>query len=84
MDFFNVQKKIDVYISSLSKGLGSFGGYASGRKNLIDLCVNTSKSFIYTSALPASINHYSLQRFNSDRETYRKKLWSKIIQFHHR
>ena len=83
-DFFNVQKKIDVYISSLSKGLGSFGGYASGRKNLIDLCVNTSKSFIYTSALPASINHYSLQRFNSDRETYRKKLWSKIIQFHHR
>ena len=83
-DFFNVQKKIDVYISSLSKGLGSFGGYASGRKNLIDLCVNTSKSFIYTSALPASINQYSLQRFNSNREVYRKKLWNKINQFHHR
>ena len=83
-DFFNVQKKIDVYISSLSKGLGSFGGYASGRKNLIDLCVNTSKSFIYTSALPASINQYSLERFNSNREAYRKKLWNKINQFHHR
>ena len=80
-DFFNVQKKIDVYISSLSKGLGSFGGYASGRKNLIDLCVNTSKSFIYTSALPASINQYSLERFNSNREAYRKKLWNKLISF---
>ena len=83
-EFFNVQKRIDVYISSLSKGLGSFGGYASGRKDLIDLCINTSKTFIYTSALPSSINQYSLKRFNSNRELYRKKLWKKINQFHHR
>ena len=83
-EFFNVQKKLDVYISSLSKGLGSFGGYASGRKDLIDLCVNTSKAFIYTSALPSSINQYSLKRFSSNREKYRKKLWKKINQFHYR
>ena len=83
-EFFNVQKRIDVYISSLSKGLGSFGGYASGRKDLIDLCINTSKTFIYTSALPSSINQYSLKRFNSNREVYRKRLWKKINQFHHR
>ena len=83
-EFFHVQKRIDVYISSLSKGLGSFGGYASGRKDLIDLCINTSKTFIYTSALPSSINQYSLKRFNSNREAYRKRLWKKINQFHHR
>ena len=83
-EFFNVQKKLDVYISSLSKGLGSFGGYASGRKDLIDLCVNTSKAFIYTSALPSSINQYSLKRFSSNREKHRKKLWKKINQFHYR
>ena len=83
-EFFNVQKRIDVYISSLSKGLGSFGGYASGRKDLIDLCINTSKTFIYTSALPSSINQYSLKRFNSNREVYRKRLWKKINQFHNR
>ena len=83
-EFFNVQKRIDVYISSLSKGLGSFGGYASGRKDLIDLCINTSKTFIYTSALPSSINQYSLKRFNSNREIYRKRLWKKINQFHNR
>jgi glycine C-acetyltransferase len=83
-NFFNVEKKIDMYISSLSKGLGSFGGYVSGKKSLIDLCINTSKTFIYTSALPASINQYSLQRFDSNREAYRKKLWKKINQFHHR
>jgi len=83
-NFFNVEKKIDLYISSLSKGLGSFGGYAAGKKSLIDLCINTSKTFIYTSALPASINQYSLERLESDRESYRKKLWKKINLFHKR
>ena len=52
-NYFNVSKKIDLYISSLSKGLGSFGGYVASQNNVIDLCINKSKSFIYTSALPS-------------------------------
>ena len=83
-NFFDVEKKIDLYVSSLSKGLGSFGGYVCGKKKLIDLCINTSKTFIYTSALPSSINQYSLNRFNSKREIYREKLWKKINLFHKR
>ena len=83
-NFFDVEKKIDLYVSSLSKGLGSFGGYVCGKKKLIDLCINTSKTFIYTSALPSSINQYSLERFNSKREAYREKLWKKINLFHKR
>ena len=83
-NFFDVEKKIDLYVSSLSKGLGSFGGYVCGRKKLIDLCINTSKTFIYTSALPSSINQYSLNRFNSKREICREKLWKKINLFHKR
>tara|TARA_B100000519_G_scaffold64039_1_gene54439 strand:+ start:984 stop:2114 length:1131 start_codon:yes stop_codon:yes gene_type:complete len=83
-NFFDVEKKIDLYVSSLSKGLGSFGGYVCGKKKLIDLCINTSKTFIYTSALPSSINQYSLNRFNSKREIYREKLWRKINLFHKR
>ena len=39
-DHFDVSKKIDVYTSSLSKGLGSFGGYVSSKKNVIELCIN--------------------------------------------
>jgi len=75
---FGVSKKIDLYISSLSKGLGSFGGYITSQKELIDLCINKSKSFIYTSALPSTLVEYSLNRFNSDREKYRKKLDTNI------
>ena len=83
-NFFDVEKKIDLYVSSLSKGLGSFGGFVCGNKKLIVLCINTSKTFIYTSALPSSINQYSLDRFNSKREIYREKLWKKINLFHKR
>ncbi|MGY5149163.1 MAG: aminotransferase class I/II-fold pyridoxal phosphate-dependent enzyme [Candidatus Nitrosopumilus sp. bin_68KS] len=73
-DYFNVGKKIDLYISSLSKGLGSFGGYVASKNNVIDLCVNKSKSFIYTSALPSILIEYSIKRFKSNREKQKKKL----------
>jgi glycine C-acetyltransferase len=77
-NYFGVSKKIDVYISSLSKGLGSFGGYLASEKNVIDLNVNKSKSFIYTSALPSFLVEYSLRRFESNREKQRKKLQENI------
>ena len=73
-NYFGVSKKIDLYISSLSKGLGSFGGYIASHQNVIDLNINKSKSFIYTSALPSFYVEYSLKRFESDREKQRKKL----------
>ncbi len=73
-NYFNVTKKIDLYISSLSKGLGSFGGYVASQNNVIDLCINKSKSFIYTSALPSFLIEYSMKRFESNREKQKKKL----------
>ena len=73
-NYFNVTKKIDLYISSLSKGLGSFGGYVASQNNVMDLCVNKSKSFIYTSALPSFLIEHSQKRFESNREKQKKKL----------
>lgn len=75
---FGIAGKVDVYISSLSKGLGAFGGYAASRRDVINLAVNTSKSFIYTSALPNTMAKAALDRLSSDRETRRKKLWKNI------
>tara|TARA_B110000014_G_C20103366_1_gene579664 strand:- start:110 stop:1240 length:1131 start_codon:yes stop_codon:yes gene_type:complete len=81
-DMLGVNKKIDVYISSLSKGLGSFGGYISSQKSVIDLCINQSRSFIYTSALPSSIVNFSIKRLNMNREKRRRKLWKNVKAFH--
>ena len=80
-NYFDVSKKIDVYISSLSKGLGSFGGYVSSKKKIIELCINRSKPFIYTSALPRILIDDATKRFESDREKNRKKLWKNVKKF---
>jgi len=73
-EYFKIAKQIDLYISSLSKGLGSFGGYIASQRNVVDLCINKSKSFIYTSALPSFLIEYSLKRFQSNREKQKKIL----------
>jgi len=77
---FKVSKKVDLYISSLSKGLGSFGGYVASQNNVIDLCINKSKSFIYTSALPSFLINYTTKRFESNREKQKVKLEKNIKQ----
>lgn len=73
-EYFGVSKKIDLYASSLSKGLGSFGGYIASQNNVIDLCINKSKSFIYTSALPSFLIDHSLKRIESNRAKQKRKL----------
>ena len=66
-NLLGVSRKVDILTSSLSKALGSFGGYIASTNDLIDLCINKSKSFIYTSALPSIHIQDSLLRINSDR-----------------
>ena len=77
-EYFKVAKKIDLYISSLSKGLGSFGGYVASQNNVIDLCINKSKSFIYTSALPSFLIEHSIKRIKSNRVLQKEKLENNI------
>ncbi|MEO9319380.1 MAG: 8-amino-7-oxononanoate synthase [Nitrososphaera sp.] len=43
---------VDIHIGSLSKALGCFGGYVAASTEIIEFFVNTSRQFIYTSALP--------------------------------
>jgi 8-amino-7-oxononanoate synthase len=51
-EYYRVAKDVDVHISSLSKGLGCFGGYAASSNLINEFLVNKSRQFIYTSALP--------------------------------
>ncbi|NHI02662.1 hypothetical protein DYY67_0701 [Candidatus Nitrosotalea sp. TS] len=67
-----------MYISSLSKGLGAFGGYVASKKEVVELAVNTSRPFIYTSALPNFLVQAALDKISSNREQKRIKLWKNI------
>ena len=58
--YFDVKGMIDVNVSSLSKGLGCFGGYVACSKLLRELLINKSRQFIYTSALPEHLSAAAL------------------------
>ena len=77
----HIANKVDVYISSLSKALGAFGGYIASKRQTIDLAVNTSRPFIYTSALPNFMVRLALEKFSTNREQKRKKLWKNVKYF---
>jgi 8-amino-7-oxononanoate synthase len=47
-----VSARVDIVMGTLSKALGSVGGYIAGSRPLIDMLVNRARSFIYSTALP--------------------------------
>jgi 8-amino-7-oxononanoate synthase len=50
-----VARMVDIQLGTLSKALGSAGGYICARRPIIDLVINRARSFIYSTApLPAA------------------------------
>ncbi len=48
----NVEDRIPLTIGTLSKALGSLGGFVAGPRIAIDTLINSARSFIFTTALP--------------------------------
>ncbi|MFH1542842.1 MAG: 8-amino-7-oxononanoate synthase [bacterium] len=51
-EHFNLHRQVDIIMGTLSKALGSHGGFIAGSRELIDFITNKARSFIYTTALP--------------------------------
>jgi len=47
--------RVEIVMGTLSKALGSVGGYIAGSRTLIDWLVNRARSFIYSTALPPGV-----------------------------
>ena len=81
--YFGVNKAIDIHISSLSKGLGCFGGYVSCSKLVRDYLINKSRSFIFTSALPDSLAEIAMMSLQIAKiGNLQTKLYRNIEYFH--
>ena len=50
-----VEDKIDITLGTLSKALGSLGGFVVGSQVLIDFLRNRARSLIYSTALPPAV-----------------------------
>ena len=70
-----------IQIGTLSKALGGLGGFVCASRELIDYLVNRSRSFIFSTALPAALCASALEAIKIiERDgNRREKLWSNAI-----
>ena len=48
-------QRVEVHMGTLSKAMGSLGGFVAGDRRLIDYLHNRARSFIYSTALPPPV-----------------------------
>lgn len=77
------QKELPVLISTLGKALGGYGAVVSGESVLIEYLVQTARSYIYTTAMPAPIASSNLANLTvlKTQADLRQKLCQNISQF---
>ncbi|MGL5926659.1 aminotransferase class I/II-fold pyridoxal phosphate-dependent enzyme, partial [Chroococcidiopsis sp.] len=85
VEHFNLTGSPLIQVGTLSKALGSLGGYVAGSAALIDFLRNRAASWIYTTALSpadtaAAIAAISIVREEPER---RQKLWQNIQYLKH-
>jgi 8-amino-7-oxononanoate synthase len=47
--------QVDLVMGTFSKALGGFGAYLAASRTVVDVLVNSARSFIYSTALPAPV-----------------------------
>lgn len=79
-EFFNVEDRIDISMGTLSKAVGSSGGYIAGSTALVNYLRNKARSFIYTTSLPAGVIAGSIAGLDIiiKKPELRKKLWKNV------
>ncbi|GAB6164698.1 8-amino-7-oxononanoate synthase [Thermostilla marina] len=60
VEHFGLKTRVPVRIGTLSKALGSQGGFVAGDRCLIEWLVNHARSYIYSTASPAAVAAGSL------------------------
>jgi glycine C-acetyltransferase len=54
-DHFHVTDKVDVQVGTLSKAIGSLGGYVCGSRDLIDYLYHRARPFLFSTSHPPSV-----------------------------
>jgi glycine C-acetyltransferase/8-amino-7-oxononanoate synthase len=80
VEHFNLSKKVSIVMGTLSKAVGSLGGYVSGDTDLIDFLRNKARPFMYTTALPPAVCAASIAGIKLIRKdpSLRTSLWNNV------
>lgn len=82
-EHFGIEDRVPVVMGTLSKAVGSLGGYIAGSQKLIDFIRNRVRSYIFDTSLPAgslaaSLAAIDIIEYEPERREY---LWKLIDKF---
>ena len=81
-----LEDEVDVVMGTLSKAVGSMGGFVCGNADLISFLRNKAKSFIYTTAMPPAVCAASIAGLKVIKENpgLSESLWKNIYHLRER
>ncbi len=83
VDHFAMHGKVDVQVGTLSKAIGSLGGYVCGSKDLIEYLYHRARPFLFSTSHPPSVAATCIAAFDLlEREPERiLRLWENTRYF---
>ena len=83
VDHFKMHGKVDVQVGTLSKAIGSLGGYVCGSKDLIDYLYHRARPFLFSTSHPPSVAASCMAAFDIlEQEPERiERLWTNTRYF---
>jgi len=77
---FNMHGRVDIQVGTLSKAIGSIGGYVCGSRDLIEFLYHRARPFLFSTSHPPSVTATCQAAFalldSPDGEKLIKKLWA--------
>jgi glycine C-acetyltransferase len=64
VDHFNCHGRVDVQVGTLSKAIGSLGGYVCGSRDLIDFLYHRARPFLFSTSHPPSVTATCIAAFD--------------------
>ena len=55
IDHFNLHGRVDIQVGTLSKAIGSLGGYVAGNRTLIDFLYHRARPFLFSTSHPPAV-----------------------------
>ncbi len=82
-EHFCVEEGVPIVMGTLSKAVGSIGGYVAGSCKLIDFIRNTARTYIFDTSLPAAALAASMAAIDiiETEPERRRRLWTLIEKF---
>jgi glycine C-acetyltransferase len=88
VDHFDMHGRVDVQVGTLSKAVGSMGGYICGSRDLIEFLYHRGRPFLFSTSHPPSVTATCMAAFelldSPDGEKLIKKLWNNTKFFKRR